>query len=414
MIRNSSNELVTNHEIGIRISILKSVDSDSSVYSETHTANTNFNGLVTIAVGSGNILNGLFENINWANGPYFIKTEIDITGGTFYTITGTSQLLSVPYALYAKVAKNCFSGNYNDLTNKPDLAKWDKDSTDNVTLMGNETIFGNKTFCGSITIPYPVSADNAATKAYVDELLSRIEALEESDILNNGFKDYRDGNHYGAVKIGNQLWMTENLRYLPSVMDPITGSTTDPYYYVYGYEGTNVSDAKATTFYSVYGVLYNWVAAMNGSAPSSSNPSGIQGVCPSGWHLPSAIEWDELGTYLAQNGYNFDSSFGGGGDKIAKSLVSTSSWSSSAVPGAPGNTDYSEYFNKSGFSALPAGKRSYFSPYFSFEGLYGFWWSTTYCFDLRMCCRFISYDACSLKSDYTYRLVGFSVRCLKD
>ncbi len=106
----------------------------------------------------------------------------------------------------------------------------------------------------------------------------------------NTFTDSRDGNVYKFVKIGTQTWMAENLAYLPSVVGSATGSETTPYYYVYGYDGTSVTAAKATSNYTTYGVLYNWPAAMGGFSSSSSNPSGVQGVCPAGWHLPSEAE----------------------------------------------------------------------------------------------------------------------------
>jgi hypothetical protein len=101
VIRNSSNALVTNTSIGMRISILQTSSSGTAVYVETQTPTTNANGLASIEIGGGTIVNGNFANINWANGPYFIKTESDPSGGNNYTITGTSQLLSVPYSLYA-------------------------------------------------------------------------------------------------------------------------------------------------------------------------------------------------------------------------------------------------------------------------------------------------------------------------
>ncbi|PCJ85559.1 MAG: hypothetical protein COA57_07380, partial [Flavobacteriales bacterium] len=90
----------------------------------------------------------------------------------------------------------------------------------------------------------------------------------------NWFTDARDGKQYGAVTIGSQIWMCENLAYLPSVVGPATGSSSVAYHYVYGYSGTNVATAKATANYTTYGVLYNWTAAMNGAASSSSSPSG--------------------------------------------------------------------------------------------------------------------------------------------
>lgn len=106
IIRNSSDQLVTNQYIGIQISILQGSVEGYAVYVETQTPTTNPNGLVSIEIGNGTVKSGNFSIIDWANGPYFIKTEIDPAGGTSYTITGTSQLLSVPYALHAKTAEN--------------------------------------------------------------------------------------------------------------------------------------------------------------------------------------------------------------------------------------------------------------------------------------------------------------------
>jgi hypothetical protein len=122
VIRNSSNQLVTNSPIGMRINILKGSSTGATVYTEiAQTASTNANGLVTLEIGSGNITFGGLGIIDWAHGPYFLKTETDPNGGTNYIITGVSELLSVPYTLYAEEAGNGFSGNYNDLSNKPVL-----------------------------------------------------------------------------------------------------------------------------------------------------------------------------------------------------------------------------------------------------------------------------------------------------
>ena len=104
----------------------------------------------------------------------------------------------------------------------------------------------------------------------------------------SAFTDNRDGNVYSFVTIGDQVWMSENLKYLPSVVDRATYSNTDPYYYVYGYNGTDVPAAKATDNYKTYGVLYNWPAAID--------------ACPSGWHLPSDAEWTQLTNYLGGEG----------------------------------------------------------------------------------------------------------------
>jgi uncharacterized protein (TIGR02145 family) len=135
------------------------------------------------------------------------------------------------------------------------------------------------------------------------------------------FTDSRDNRVYKFVKIGSQVWMAENLAYLPVVSPSSDGSETSPYYYVYGYEGTNVETAKAEANYTTYGVLYNWVAAKT--------------ACPTGWHLPSQAEWSILPDFLG--------SFAGG--KMKES--GTSHWFSP-------NT---EATNSSGFNALPGGYR---------------------------------------------------------
>jgi hypothetical protein len=106
VIRDADQKLVVNHVVGMRISILQGPASGTVVYTETQTPTTNANGLVSIEIGDGTG----FDAINWGNGPYFIKTETDPTGGANYTITGTSQLLSVPYALYAKTANTHYVG----------------------------------------------------------------------------------------------------------------------------------------------------------------------------------------------------------------------------------------------------------------------------------------------------------------
>jgi hypothetical protein len=110
VIRNTSNALVTSSAVGMRISILQTSPSGTAVYVETQTPTTNANGLASIEIGGGTVVSGNFSTIDWANGPYFIKTETDPTGGTNYTITGTSQLLSVPYALHAKTAESVTGG----------------------------------------------------------------------------------------------------------------------------------------------------------------------------------------------------------------------------------------------------------------------------------------------------------------
>lgn len=109
VVRDLSSNLTINQSVGVQISILQGGATGSSVYVETQSATTNDNGLVSLEIGTGTLVSGDFSTINWANDIYFIKTETDPTGGTTYTITGTSQLMSVPYALHAKTADSITS-----------------------------------------------------------------------------------------------------------------------------------------------------------------------------------------------------------------------------------------------------------------------------------------------------------------
>jgi uncharacterized protein (TIGR02145 family) len=232
---------------------------------------------------------------------------------------------------------------------------------------------------------------------------------------DSSFTDFRDGNVYKTVTIGSQLWMAENLKYLPEVIGPATGSDTISYYYVYGYDGTNVTDAKATSNYDTYGVLYNWTAAMDSTASSSADPSGVQGVCPTGWHLPSEAEWTALEDYLIANGYNWDGSTSG--DKTGKSLAATSGWNSSSTTGDVGNDQQSN--NSTGFTALPGGCRDNDGTFDitgqgGIIGYGGDWWSATEYSATNVFNRGLrsSYD--DLYRDISNKDYGLSVRCVRD
>jgi hypothetical protein len=106
VVRDANNALIMNQAVGMKIQILQGSVSGTTVYKETQTPTSNDNGLVTLEIGTGTIVSGMFGTIDWSTGPYFIKTETDPTGATNYTISGTSQLMSVPYALYAKTSGN--------------------------------------------------------------------------------------------------------------------------------------------------------------------------------------------------------------------------------------------------------------------------------------------------------------------
>ena len=166
VVRNANNTLVTGTQVGVRVSVLQGSAAGAPVYVETHTVTTNTNGLMTLAIGDGTILNGTFSDIDWSDGPYFLKTEIDPTGGSNYTITSTQQLLSVPYALYAKTAGNAFSGDYNDLTNTPDIP----------TVPANLSAFTND--ASYLSVAQCPDVDICALMSQLETLQQQVAALQ--------------------------------------------------------------------------------------------------------------------------------------------------------------------------------------------------------------------------------------------
>lgn len=241
--------------------------------------------------------------------------------------------------------------------------------------------------------------------ADIDSIIFYKPVIEEEEEGTNGtFTDSRDGYTYQTVQIGSQTWMAENLKYLPSVVGPGTGSNSEAYCYVYGYDGTSISAAKATENYATYGVLYNWTAAMNGAESSDANPSGVQGICPDGWHLPSDAEWKQLEMYLGMSETDVNSTGWRGtveGGKLKE--AGTTHW---ADPNAGAN-------NESGFTALPGGYR-YRSGGFYYVRDYGYWWSSTEGNTNDAWNRYLNYNLSYVKRFYDYKSMGFSVRCLRD
>ena len=101
VIRNSNDSLLISTPVGMRISLVQGAPTGTVVFSETQTATTNANGLVSLQIGMGTAVIGTFADIDWAAGPYYVKTETDLAGGTNYTIISSNELLSVPYALFS-------------------------------------------------------------------------------------------------------------------------------------------------------------------------------------------------------------------------------------------------------------------------------------------------------------------------
>lgn len=209
---------------------------------------------------------------------------------------------------------------------------------------------------------------------------------------NDTVTDY-DGNVYQTVVIGDQEWMAENLKVkhdsagteIPLIESSSEWgdlSWTEKAYCMYDNSPSN---------FDTYGVLYTWTAAMDGATSSGLNPSGIQGICPEGWHLPSDAEWLELRDYLSSNA----------GGKLKE--AGTSHW----------NSPNEGATNETGFTALPGGIR-YSNGVFNAIGDEGTWWTSSE-YNVSSAWRFsLSFLAGSVGSGYIHKGAGVSVRCLKN
>ena len=218
-----------------------------------------------------------------------------------------------------------------------------------------------------------------------------------------------DGNTYDAVQIGEQIWMAENLRttrYADGTTIPMGTSTSSTTAYRYA-PGPNYSNDENMDYVAHSGYLYNWPAVMHGESSSETNPSGVQGICPNGWHVPSDLEWNRLTTYLSNHS---DYLCSGSSYNIAKALASTSGWQLSDEHECAVGNDPSTN-NASGFSAPPAG--DYNGNYLDF-GFRAYFWSATSNSDYVASGCYINYKYASVTRISSIRCNGFSVRCLHD
>ena len=211
-----------------------------------------------------------------------------------------------------------------------------------------------------------------------------------------------DGHVYNTVKLGSQCWMSSNLRttrYADGTLIAQGSGSSAATAYRYAPDNND-------NYLPTYGYLYNWPAVMHGASASSANPSGVQGVCPNGWHVPSNAEWNQLISYVASTGY----ACGISDITIAKALAGTTGWNCSSVTCAIGNTPINN--NSTGFGVYASGY--YYGTTYEM-GAVSYLWSTTEYSDGNVISRGFSCDySFAPQITNTLKQQGHPVRCLRD
>ncbi len=390
VIRDASGNLITDTQVGMQISILQDSASGTEVYVETHTPTTNANGLVSIEIGTGTVVDGDFTTIDWANGPYFIKTETAVEAPlTSYTITGTSQLLSVPYALHAKTAETVTGGitetdpvygssvasgitgtdttNWNNKldsytetdpsvpggTQTGEMQYWD--GTEWITIQPGFT-GQTLTFVNGVPIwigdtLQDVVANPATGKIWMDRNLGASQVATSS----TDAASYGDLYQWGRAADGHESRTSDN-------HDGDADGKPSTYDESGAWDGKFITTGTSP---------YDWLAAQNDNL--WQGVSGTNNPCPSGYRLPTEAEWE----------------------------AERQSWSSNNAAGAFASP-----------LKLPvAGSRNLGNGSLLDVDSYGYYWSSTVSSTNSRRLRFRS---SSVSMSSRSRAHGFSVRCLKD
>jgi uncharacterized protein (TIGR02145 family) len=406
--RDANGRIIKNQYIELIFSIYNNNYSWDKKYEIT----TDQYGMFTVILADPSD-NGAFAEIPWDTPPVYLNVILEYKGAEISM--GETQFMSVPYALSAG------SADFNELINKPEnVSEFNNDEgyliaeidgsisnelNTNVALNGTNLEVTDAG--GTKSADLSTLLEAASCELVLDILLHSVDianlikagvplddllnaghgvgilkqnGASEQDLLDAGligFVSDDDGQSYKWVKIGDQIWMAENLAYN-------AGS------------GSLAYDDNED-FVEYYGRLYTWEGLVQGSGSSSENPSGIQGVCPSGWHVPSYAEWQELRGFILSNGFT--------GSTIGNALKATSGW----YDGGNGTDDF-------GFSALPGGRFIDWPSTTEYTGIseLGRWWTTDelnpgfgWCYGLR-------YNHSQFISSNTAREEAASVRCVKD
>jgi len=342
-------------------------------------------------------------------GVYDMRVTVAAAGVYFLKVRQNNGTASVKMINRGNGGENSVTFSNLALTNqslssqKPSHAS--KGGSDNPFTPGDQMEYvGYATINGSETESEHVVKQQYASETIVLTFGSSPSGLDGQPCPGDTTIIDVDSNVYHTVMIGTQCWMKENLRTTRyangvSIPEATATSTTSPFRCAPNRNAQNVP---------TYGYLYNWAAVMHGASSSNNNPSGVQGICPTGWHVPSAAEWTQLTDYVKSQSQYLCGTYG---SYIAKALASTTGWNNCSTACTVGNSPSTN--NATGFSARPAGYYR-FSNY-DYFGSHAHIWSSTqgssasYARILEIGNDYT--DAYSMSFE---TLCGISVRCLRD
>ena len=388
-VRNTTGELIINSNVYFKFNVIQGSQTAVPVFTETHYVPTDDLGQVTLIIGEGTANTGVFSEIDWSLGSYFLGIELSINGDNDYVAMGTTQLLSVPFALYA-----ANSGNATPATPDLEAVLAENNSANNQQIKNLQDPTDTQ---DAVTKNYTYS--KAEVNALIANLQSQIDNTETTSVTDI------DGNTYDYITYGTQVWTVDNaamVTYRDGTPIPqVTGAT----------EWSNLTTG-AWVYYdndSTKGKLYNWYAivGIHDTDPDTPNKE----FAPEGWHVSSDAEWATLENYLIANGYNYDGSTTG--NKIGKSMASTTGWNTSTAPEAIGNDQ--SLNNSSEFNGFPEGGRNYDGSFNDESIIATFWTSseneddTSYAW-----ARGLDHNYSDLFSNDNKERVGFSVRFVRN
>ena len=385
-VRDAGGNLILNTSVYFKFNIQQGSQTAVPSYTEVHFVPTDDLGQVNLVIGQGTPSTGVFSQLDWSLGSYFLSIELDTGSG--YVAMGTTQLLSVPYALYAEN-----SGNTTPTTPNLEAVLAENNSANNQQIKDLQD---------------PTEAQDVVTKAYNDALIANLQSqIDDLDSDNSsGMITDQDGNTYDYLTYGDQKWTVENAEMvtyrdgteIPQVTDTSEwGNLTTGAWCYYNNDSTKPR-------------LYNWYAVMGiHDEYSLSDATLRKEFAPEGWHVPSDAEWTNLENHLIATGYNYDGTTTE--NRIAKAMASITGWNSSTITGAPGNDQ--SLNNGSGFNAFPVGLR-YSNGSFYDEGYNAIFWSSTEVNTSDAWYRGLLSDNSNLGRSSYSKQDGFSVRFVRD